>query len=357
MIEFYNITRTQFTLSQFRTLMLSNQLELNPAFQRRSVWRPKAKSFLMDTITRGLPIPIIFLRQRTDLDTLNTIYEVVDGQQRIRTSLAYLDKACLPKPIESDNFSILRSHNRALAGKSFDELETDVKRRLLDYQFSVHVLAGDTSDAEIIDMFRRMNATGTKLNSQELRNAQYYGEFAQSCASLGTGNLELWRRWGLFDNGAISRMAEIEFVAELVISFLGGISEKTQPVIDRFYGRYDDSFERREEVETAIALTLSLVNQAIGDEFRHTQFSSQILLYPLLNSMFDQVFGAAPLRDDVNPTKVSPDILRPRLLNASKVIANRIELTTEQQLALSSRSNRASNRNEIKRLIDQLLWR
>ncbi len=46
-------------------------LELNPRFQRRSVWSPNAKSYLMDTILRGKPMPKIFIRQKINVTTQN----------------------------------------------------------------------------------------------------------------------------------------------------------------------------------------------------------------------------------------------------------------------------------------------
>lgn len=39
------------------------QLKLNAP----CIWNEKAKSFLMDTLVRGLPIPPIYLRQITDI--------------------------------------------------------------------------------------------------------------------------------------------------------------------------------------------------------------------------------------------------------------------------------------------------
>jgi uncharacterized protein with ParB-like and HNH nuclease domain len=66
------------------------QLVLNPAFQRRAVWSEKAKSYLIDTILRGKPIPKVFIRQKLNVTTKTSIREVVDGQQRLRTILSYL---------------------------------------------------------------------------------------------------------------------------------------------------------------------------------------------------------------------------------------------------------------------------
>src|SRR5665213_1338499 len=77
-----------YSINDFLEWDASKQLELNPAFQRRSVWNPKAKSYLIDTILRGKPIPKVFLRQKINVTTRTSIREVVDGQQRLRTILS-----------------------------------------------------------------------------------------------------------------------------------------------------------------------------------------------------------------------------------------------------------------------------
>src|SRR5665647_3509530 len=73
-----------FSVNDYREWAASGQLVLSPQFQRRVVWTDTARSYLMDTIIRGKPIPKIFLRQRIDLASGQSIREVVDGQQRLR---------------------------------------------------------------------------------------------------------------------------------------------------------------------------------------------------------------------------------------------------------------------------------
>jgi len=159
----------------------SGQLNLSPSFQRRAVWKEPAKSYFIDTIVRGLPTPIIFLRQITDMKTFQTVREVVDGQQRIRTIISYIDSnALLDYDDERDDFTVKRAHSIELAGKRFSNLDDRSKKLILSYQFSTHILPNDTSDAQVLDIFRRMNATGTRLNKQELRNAELFGELVQS---------------------------------------------------------------------------------------------------------------------------------------------------------------------------------
>ena len=65
-----NITKTVYKVSDFLSWQRADSLSLSPSFQRRSVWPIAAKSFLIDTVVRGLPMPIIILREQTNLDTL-----------------------------------------------------------------------------------------------------------------------------------------------------------------------------------------------------------------------------------------------------------------------------------------------
>src|SRR5947208_9602966 len=90
-MQSHQVSKTHYKVSDFISWAKASTLILSPSFQRRSVWPAGAKSYLIDTIVRGLPIPIIFLReQKTDLDSLEPKREVVDGQQRIRTLLTFI---------------------------------------------------------------------------------------------------------------------------------------------------------------------------------------------------------------------------------------------------------------------------
>ncbi|MGB6566280.1 MAG: DUF262 domain-containing protein, partial [Xanthobacteraceae bacterium] len=91
-----------YSINDFVEWEKQGQLVLNPAFQRRAVWSDKAKSYLMDTIVRGKPIPKIFIRQTLNVATKTSLREAVDGQQRLRTILSFI----------KDGFVISRRHHR-----------------------------------------------------------------------------------------------------------------------------------------------------------------------------------------------------------------------------------------------------
>src|SRR5262249_20790288 len=146
---------------------------------------------LIDTLIRGLPIPPIILREiPSDLRTFTVRREVVDGQQRLRTVIAFILGDQLKDRQASDDFKISRAHNTEFAGRGFEGLPKDVRQGSLDYQFMAYVFPSDTEDREILEIFARMNATGYKLTAQELRNAKYFGEFKACCFGLAAEQLE-----------------------------------------------------------------------------------------------------------------------------------------------------------------------
>ncbi len=73
------------------------RLDLDPPYQRRSVWTPRDRRSFMDTVFKNYPSPPIYLHKTIDLDTGNAMYHVVDGKQRISTVLQFLvNKVYLP---------------------------------------------------------------------------------------------------------------------------------------------------------------------------------------------------------------------------------------------------------------------
>lgn len=251
-IDAIAITKTTYTIVDFLEWQRQGSLDLRPFYQRRSVWNPRVKSLLMDSLLRGFPLPLIFLHNRLDVRTSKNLRQVVDGQQRLRTILAYIDIDCLGEIEDWDRFSILRSHNREFAGLSFAQLPADVQSKLLQTPLSVNVLPADIDDVTVLTIFQRMNSTGLKLNDQEIRNATFFGEFKESAYQLAYEQYQRWIRWGIFNAQDTAQMKEVELMSDLMGLVLRGVIARTKSSITGLYRTYDNSFDPRPEVEDLI---------------------------------------------------------------------------------------------------------
>lgn len=293
----WEMVKTVYTVGDFISWQKNNTLILSPSFQRRPVWSAGEKSFLIDTIVRGLPIPIIFLRdQKTDLASLESKKEVVDGQQRIRTLISYIASKFLQDyVVERDAFVVQKVHNSEICDKSFAELPADVRQRILDYQFSVHILPSSVDDREVLQIFARMNATGVKLNDQELRNAEYFGQFKTAVFDLASEQLTRWRAWKIFTEYNIARMDEVELTSEFAIFMLRGVMGKTQSAITKVYKEKDQKFPERDEVERRFRNVMEVMQDKFGEELRFTPFKKKTLFYSLFVVLYDALYAAHPV--------------------------------------------------------------
>ena len=271
--------RSTYTPLDFIQWFEAGTLIISPKFQRRSVWSRGAQSFLIDTLLMGLPVPPIYLRVVQDASRRGILREVVDGQQRIRAILEYMqDKYPLAKNIESP-----------YAGKRFSGLPDEQKDAITQFSFICEVFYG-VEDQTILQIFARLNTHSVPLNSQELRNGRYFGHFKQSIYALAFEHLEFWRRTGIFTEQAIARMSEVELTSELAIAILDGVQDKKNS-IDGFYKNYDDEFLETTSVEHKFRTVVDELTDAVGDDLEETEFRRVPLFYSLFCATCHRMYG------------------------------------------------------------------
>ena len=90
-----------------------------------------------------------------------------------------------------------------------------------------------------------MNATGYKLNPQELRNAAYFGQFKTSVFDLAAEQLQRWRKWRIFNEDQIARMNEVELTSECAQMMLRGIVGKSQKALNSLYEEKDVDYPEK----------------------------------------------------------------------------------------------------------------
>ena len=221
-------------------------LEISPKFQRRPVWLTKERSELMDTICSDLPFPEIYIQVVTDVATGQQRHVVVDGQQRITSILMFVDGAInLPDRPEWD-------------GKGIRDLNENELENFWGYKVVVRMLT-NTSDGEIRDLFTRLNTNNLALTDQELRNARYQGKFKTACERLADN--PFFQNINLFTPREVRRMVDVEFVSELLLRAVEGLTNK-KDMLEEAYARYDEDFpleaQYEEEFNAAIQLIRSI---------------------------------------------------------------------------------------------------
>ena len=76
------------TINEMVLLYRNGQINLDPGFQRKSVWSLMDRRRLVQSIVSDYPLPNIFLYRRSTRG--KTVYDVIDGKQRLETILMFL---------------------------------------------------------------------------------------------------------------------------------------------------------------------------------------------------------------------------------------------------------------------------
>lgn len=285
------ITRTQYKVSDFLGWQRDKSLVLSPSFQRRPVWNAPAKSYFVDTVVRGLPAPIIYIRERLDLETQRTVREIVDGQQRLRTLISFIDSSALKDTDPRDLFTVNKNHNPAIAGKRFSALGKQDQTHILGYEFHTHVFPSTVEDRDILQIFARLNATGVRLKPQELRNAEYYGVFKNLMYELAYEQLERWREWRIFSEDQIARMDEVELTSDLSLNMMRGLQGKTQKKLDNLYKSYDGEFVAAPELSRRFRRVMDTIDDLLGPLIADSIFHRTVNFFTLFVLIYDQLYG------------------------------------------------------------------
>ncbi|OXB06712.1 DUF262 domain-containing protein [Flavobacterium pectinovorum] len=259
------------------------ELILSPKFQRRTVWSPRGKSYLIDSILKGFPIPPFFIREKILVRERKTVREVVDGQQRLRTILEFV----------ADGFSVMKIHNEEVASLKYSQLPEELQQIILSYPLSVNTLIG-TDDSTVFDIFSRLNAYSVPLNDQEKLNALYVGVFKQFIDKLSKNQLIYWEENKIISKSQIGRMKEVEFTAELVCAMLFGI-QNGKKIIRDSYKKYDDEFVNTEILEERFAQTLEECKILLDDNIKELEFKRMPLFYSVFTALYDLKYGFGDL--------------------------------------------------------------
>jgi hypothetical protein len=269
------VTLTTKDVATLLQLEKSGQLKLQPEFQREGVWPKAAKSYLIDSILNGRPIPPIYMQRTTSVQTGRTEFAVIDGQQRIRALREFLD----------DGFKLTELGDQSVAmpfkGKKFSGLPVDMQQRRWNFDFVVQELSG-YSDVDIQDIFARINKYVVRLSKQELRHAQKQGKFKEFVERIA--KWPFWAQRKVFTGAQLARMRAAEFAAEVAILLIEGGPQHQKIAIDLYYPKYSKQFPEGSAIEARLRSFTEWIDKALPDLQQH-RFRRSNELYALIGAL------------------------------------------------------------------------
>lgn len=237
----------QYTISDFLEWHKTKQLELNPSFQRRSVWTNEAKSYLMHSVLSQLPMPKIFIRSVIDVRTQRPYREVVDGQQRLRAIIEF-----------ASNELVLGSRAKEFKGYKYETLPDELKQQFLSYTIAVEQLI-NASDEDVLEIFARLNSYNVRLNDAELRHAEFQGDFKWAVHEAAKRWKVLWDDLGLLTLQQRVRMQDDSLMAEMFGVVIRGVTDGGQANIRKLYVQLDKQFSDSDDAIRKVDDTVSFI--------------------------------------------------------------------------------------------------
>jgi hypothetical protein len=162
------------------TWYADDKLYVNRRYQRKLVWTLEEKQKLIESILKKYPVPAILIAER---DNAPGTYEIIDGLQRLQAIMSFIETAFSTiddKYFDLQHFPTAKS--RADEGLFVpNPSQTNISQRevstILDYTLALSVMRNAT-EAEINDVFDRINSFGRRLSDQERRQSGVQNDFS-----------------------------------------------------------------------------------------------------------------------------------------------------------------------------------
>ncbi len=264
------------TIQQFVNQFENGQLNLEPGFQRKSVWSHPDRAALIESIFLNYPMPSVFLYKRQDADG-GLIYDVIDGKQRLESIFMFMGLGYFRRQRFSAWTKLSPKDEEA---DSYDWAK--VRRKGGEYAFSAYRIqtvevSGELSD--IIGVFVRINSTGKKLTSAEKRHATYYNsQFLKFAGRLAERYDSYFRNHRILSPGAIGRMKHVELICELMASIASGGPINKKKALDEIIGGRSVEGKKLKQCVIAFIRVANLVGRMFP-RLRETRFANAVDYY------------------------------------------------------------------------------
>lgn len=218
---------TEFLINKFQ----KDEFYIPLEYQRNFVWSEEDCSYFIESVLIGLPIPYMFFADTEDGRT-----EIVDGAQRVNALASFIN----------DDLSLRGLKFLTLVnGKTYSELPIEIQRRFNNSSFRVVYLEEGTTSVVRQEIFRRINSSGVRLKSQEIRRGSMEGKFT----------------------ALVSELSKSELFAELApLSKTARNHYDDMELVTRFFA-YKDGYPNFDGYRDRVAIYLDEYTKTMNDKF------------------------------------------------------------------------------------------
>ena len=171
------------TISQVYSLYSSGSLVVNRKYQRKLCWTIEEKRNFLDTIIKGLPVPMFLFAANESGQ-----YEIIDGMQRLDAICTYIGQKYMLKDGHYNLESMpdtIDEKRKGITTQKTPIMDSSTCKAIANYPLPVSIFPA-TKDSEVEEIFKRINSTGKHLSFQELRQVGVGTQFATIVRQLAS---------------------------------------------------------------------------------------------------------------------------------------------------------------------------
>lgn len=282
-------------------------------FQRNLVWRDIHKKDFIETILLGYPFPqMFFSRGKIDLNKMDTVSCIVDGQQRTSTIVSFVN----------NEFSV--------SNKYFRDLSEDEKSEFLKYEIGIVELDLENDDPKIKEIFQRLNRTSNSLTSIEKLASEFAPTEYMFTARLLANDVDLVRQNQLFEEGDEDWRNDPNVPADLI-----GWAKLQKPSNFESICRQLPIFTERETARKVhLMYVLNIMSTIVGGFFNRNEKTTSLLEdykeeFPEKDKIYNQIIKAFETIEQLNLDELDFWTAKANFFSLSVAITQKISLDQE----------------------------
>lgn len=288
------------SVSELIAMYRDGELYLHPEFQRFFRWSVEQKSRLIESLLLGIPVPPVFVSERTD-----SKWDVIDGLQRLSTILELLGELKKEDGSSYPPLQLTRTHYLPdLEGCRWSSeipealvLSEAAQIRIKRARIDINIVKSTSTEQVKYEVFQRLNNGGAAATEQEIRSCllvmtnRGYFTWVKNLAEH-----EGFRNCLSLTDRALEEAFDMELVVRFLV-FLGKTVEELQKIDElgaflnyETMAQAKDSGFRMDLYGDCFDRVFNFLGETLReDSFRRYDPVRQRYMGPMLVSLFETV--------------------------------------------------------------------